>query len=249
MQTLDAVAAARGERARSRRAQHVARLAGNRLQRKLPADVEARNALEESERVRVARLREELVRRAGLDERACVHDVDAFAHPRDDAQVMGDQDECGTALHDEGAEKVQDLRLDRDVERRCGLVGDKELRLARERHCDHRSLAHAARELVRVVAGPSLRARDPDLLEQLDHADVGLPGRQVEVGRQRLSDLRAHGVHRVQARHRVLEDHPDLLAPHRAELPVGHRQQVLAGKHGRTGRYPSSSREDAQESE
>ena len=55
-------------------------------------------------------------------------------------------------LGDEGAQQVEDLRLDRDVERRRRLVGDQQLRLAGERHRDHRALAHAARELVRIVA-------------------------------------------------------------------------------------------------
>ena len=65
------------------------------------------------------------------------------------------------------AQQVEDLRLDRHVERRRRLVGDQQLRLAGERHRDHRPLAHAARELVRVVLQPQLGARDPDLLEQL----------------------------------------------------------------------------------
>ena len=47
-------------------------------------------------------------------------------------------------------EQLQDLRLDRDVERGRRLVGDEQLRLAGERHRDHHALAHAARELVRV---------------------------------------------------------------------------------------------------
>ena len=105
--------------------------------------------------------------RAGLDERARVHHVDALAHPGDDAEVVRDQDQRRVALGDERAQELEDLRLDRDVERRRRLVGDQELRLARERHRDHHPLAHPARELVRVVAEPRLRARDPDLVEQL----------------------------------------------------------------------------------
>ena len=63
----------------------------------------------------------------------------------DDAEVVGDQ-------HDRRAESApsgrsissQDLRLDRDVERRGRLVGDQQLRAAGERHGDHHALAHAA---------------------------------------------------------------------------------------------------------
>ena len=55
-------------------------------------------------------------------------------------------------------EQLEDLGLDRDVERGRRLVGDQQLRLARERHRDHHALAHAARQLVRVLLGAPLRA-------------------------------------------------------------------------------------------
>ena len=43
-----------------------------------------------------------------------------------------------------------------------------------ERHRDHHALAHAARELVRVVVDPALGARDADLLEQLERPGARL---------------------------------------------------------------------------
>ena len=49
------------------------------------------------------------------------------------------------------AQQVEDLRLDRDVERGDRLVGDDHLRLQRERARDADALALAARELVRVA--------------------------------------------------------------------------------------------------
>ena len=51
----------------------------------------------------------------------------------------------------EPVDQLDDLGLDRDVERGRRLVGDQHVRVARERHRDHRALAHPARELVRVV--------------------------------------------------------------------------------------------------
>ena len=70
-------------------------------------------------------------------------------------------------------EQLEDLGLDRHVERGRRLVGDEQARLAAQRHRDHRALAHAAAELVRVVVDPALRARDADELEQLDRALLG----------------------------------------------------------------------------
>ena len=42
----------------------------------------------------------------------------------------------------------------------------------------------------------------------------------------RLDDLRADAVQRVQRGERVLEDHRDLVAAQRAQVPLGERQQV-----------------------
>ena len=55
-------------------------------------------------------------------------------------------------------DQVEDLRLDRDVERGGRLVGDQQLRIAGERHGDHHALAHAARELVRILRRRAARA-------------------------------------------------------------------------------------------
>ena len=51
-------------------------------------------------------------------------------------------------------EQVHDLGLHGHVEGGGRLVGDEHLRVQRQRHRDHDALAHAAGELVRVVADP-----------------------------------------------------------------------------------------------
>ena len=56
------------------------------------------------------------------------------------------------ALH-----QVEDLRLRGHVERGRRLVGDQQVGVVDERHRDHHALAHAARELVRVVVDAAAR--------------------------------------------------------------------------------------------
>jgi hypothetical protein len=89
--------------------------------------------------------------------------IDRKRHARDRAQrrpgaeqrargrEMPDQsfdlEQCG---HDR-LHQVEDLRLDGDVERGRRLVGDQQRRAAGQRHRDHRPLAHAARQLVRII--------------------------------------------------------------------------------------------------
>ena len=66
------------------------------------------------------------------------------------------------------AHQVEDLRLDGDVERGGRLVGDQQCRFAEQRHRDHHALAHAARELVRVLVEALLGGRDAHALQHLD---------------------------------------------------------------------------------
>ena len=102
-------------------------------------------------------------------------------------------------------EQVDDLRLDRDVERRDRLVADDEVRVERERAREADALALAAGELVRVarrrVGGQA------DDLEQLADLAPDAPCRARAVHAQRLADDAADGVARVERRERVLEDH------------------------------------------
>jgi hypothetical protein len=51
---------------------------------------------------------------------------------------------AGPELARPGLQQIEDLRLDRHVERRRRLVREDELRVARQRHRDHHALTHAA---------------------------------------------------------------------------------------------------------
>ena len=190
---------------------------------------------------------EELLGAPRFDEHARVHHVDALAHPGDDAQVVRDEDERGVALRDELPQEVEDLRLDRDVERRRRLVCDEELRLAGERHGDHRALAHAARELMRVVLQPGLGAGDADLVEKLGDAAVGLALVQVEVGLERLPDLPPDRQDGIEAGHRVLEDHRDLAPADLPELAVGELQEVTSLERRASSGHGAGAWEDAEQ--
>ena len=120
--------------------------------------------------VRMMRLGEQRVGRVLLDLLAGVLDDDAIGRLGDDAHVVGDQHQRHAVALLERQQQVEDLRLDRHVERRRRLVGDEQLRPAGERHRDHHPLAHAARKLVREGAHAASGIGDADLGEQLDDA-------------------------------------------------------------------------------
>ena len=147
--------------------------------------------------------------------------------------VMSTIAELGAVL--DALEHVEHLGLDRHVERGRGLVGDEQVGVVRDRHRDHRPLAHAARVLVRVLLGPVGRVRDADEVEQLDHALLQLLAADLAVDRDRLRDLVADPVRRVQRREGVLEHHRDPRRPGSSGAPS---PRAPAGPGPRTGCDP-----------
>ena len=112
--------------------------------------------------------------------------------------------------------QAQDLRLDRDVERGRRLVGDQQLRPAGHRHRDHDALAHAAGQLVRIVVDRARPRRDADRSSEAARRRAPRRRRQAEMRAQHLADLEADREQRVEARHRLLEDHADVRGRARA---------------------------------
>ena len=174
-------------------------------------------------RVRVQRAGENLLRRAHFDDAAQVHHGHAPADMTDDAEVVGDEEvrEIETLL--QVLQQVDNLRLNRDIERGNRLVADDDLGADRQGAGDADALALAAAELVREALG--VVGVQADGLEQLGHAVApGLALGQA-VDRQRLADDRADRHARIERGIRVLEDHLDL-APVGEEPAVAERREV-----------------------
>ena len=99
---------------------------------------------------------------AVFDDPPGVHHRDLVRLLCDDAEIVTDENQCHARFLLETCQQLEDLGLHGDVERRGRLVGDQEIGPERECHRDHDSLAHPARQLVRVGLDPGLRTRDPD---------------------------------------------------------------------------------------
>ena len=84
-----------------------------------------------------------------------VHHDDPVGELGDEAEVVGDEEGRRVGLALGGSQDLHDLRLDRDVERRRGLVGDEDPRL-RSRSPSRSSRAGACRP--RTRAGTARRA-------------------------------------------------------------------------------------------
>ena len=79
-----------------------------------------------------------------------------------------------------------------------------------------------------VVVGALLGARDVDELEELDRPLLRLRLIQLEVQLEGLGDLAADREDRVEARHRVLEDHRDVVPADGPNVVVVHLEDVHA---------------------
>ena len=102
-------------------------------------------------RVGVRRRREQPVGIATLDDAAEIHHRHFVAHLADHAQIVADEEIGEAHLRLQVEQEIDDLRLDRHVERRDRLVADQEPRLGRQRAGQHDPLALAARELMRIA--------------------------------------------------------------------------------------------------
>ena len=109
----------------------------------------------------MARVGVDLVAVGQLHDLAQVHDRHTVADVLDDPQVVRDEEVGQAELLLQVLQQVDDLRLDRDVERGHRLVGDDEARLHRQGARDADPLALAAAELVRVAVVARRRAGRP----------------------------------------------------------------------------------------
>ena len=179
-------------------------------------------------RVGMLRIGEDLFHLAFLDDLAGLHHIYALGHLADDAQVVGDEQHGHAHLFAQIGEKLQDLRLDGDIEGGGRFVGDQQFGLVGERHGDHHALTLAARQFVRIGTEPLFRFMDADFLKQFEDALPGAGVVHAAVQLQDLADLPLDGVQRVQRRHGLLEDDGDAVAADRLHVAVGNLQQVLA---------------------
>jgi hypothetical protein len=179
------------------------RTTGDRDQLLAPMAVQPRDRPQQPPRVGVLRGAEDALARGVLDDPPGAHHRDLVGDRRNDAKIVGDDDDRGAKPLLKLGEQRQDLRLHGDVERGRGLIRDQQLRVVGERHRDHRPLAHATRELVRVLVYTPLGVGDPDQLEQLEGAIAAHRLGDVTVSTDRLHQLGAHLVEGVQRRQRV----------------------------------------------
>ena len=136
----------------------------SRRTRLLDAGIGNRRGVEQQLGVGMQRPLAQFVAIGGLHHAAEIHDDDARRDVPHHGEVVRDEEIGQAALALQCFQQIDDLPLDRHVERRHRLVADDELRLDRERARDADALALAAGELVRIAVG-NFRTQS-DLIQQ-----------------------------------------------------------------------------------
>jgi hypothetical protein len=121
----------------------------------------------------------------------------------DDAEIVRDEEIGEPQLGLKVGEQVEDLRLDRNVERRDGFVGDDELRRQHQRAGNRDALTLAAREHVRVA--PVVLRPQAHLRHHLARSAGPLGRTEIRVDDERLFENRAHLLAWIERPVRVLE--------------------------------------------
>ncbi len=123
-------------------------------------------------------------------------------------------------------QQVEDLRRDRGVERRRGLVGEQESRPAHERQSEQGALPQPSGEPMGILVQGPLGIRESHVAQRRERQPPRLGARDVEVEAEGLPDLRPDGLHGIQRGGRLLEDQADLAAADGSPLRIGEPEQI-----------------------
>ena len=93
-----------------------------------------------------------------LDNSPRIHHADATAHIGNETEIVTDHQNGRSPLGTKIADEVEDFSLNRDVQCCRRFVREQQVRAARQRNGDHDPLAHASRQLMRIILDPPLRA-------------------------------------------------------------------------------------------
>ena len=172
-----------------------------------------RDTPEQSFRVWVKRILEEILHRRFLHDLSGIHDRYRVTELGHHTHVVGNQDDRHIVFLPQLPEQIQDLSLDGHIQS-CGrFVRDENLRFAHQRGGDHRPLAHPAGKLEGIVLRTFIRRGNP-YPDELAHGRLKcFFFRFLPMDLQSLAYLAADLCHRVKGGHRILEDHGGLVAP------------------------------------
>jgi hypothetical protein len=167
---------------------------------------------------------------ADFDELPAVHHYHALTGLGNDADVMRDDNDTHAEFISEIQDQAQDLVLDRHINRGCRLVGKQDLRRGSKGDGYRYALTKPTGEFVRISARPPLGLRNTRSPHDLD-GFLGSPTIvRLFVQPNRLGDLIADCIDRVESTLGILEHVADASPPNLTHLFVGQAQKVYTAE-------------------
>src|SRR5262249_53363518 len=96
--------------------------------------LEPRDRADQSYRVRMLRHGKDIGQRRTFNDLAGIHHRYLVAHLGNHAEIVGDEYDCRSCRPTQIAQEVENLSLNRHIERRSWLIRDQQCRLTRKRH-------------------------------------------------------------------------------------------------------------------
>ena len=160
-------------------------------------------------RVGVLRVLEDLQGRTGLHDATTVHNDQLFSALSGQAQVVSNEEYCRAHFLGQRLEVIENATLNSHVQCRGGLVSNEQLGTRSKTDSDQHALTHTARELVRVLLCSALAVGKACLLEELGHALPCFGAGNNIVRQQSFLHLCTDAKNGVQVTHRVLRNQAD----------------------------------------
>lgn len=209
----------------------------DRFQGNAAIPIDARDRLEKAFGIGMPRRSIDVAGGAGLDNTATVHHVRTLSVARDDPDVVGDRDRSRATIATDPRHRIQDLRLDRDVECCRGFVRDDRFEIRRERDRNHNPLSHPVPKMMRILLEPTFSVGHTKPLSK-DRWRAGLGPGVARVFLDALDDLGPNAADRLQRCRRFLKDHRDLSTAKPPHIVGSKDQEVLPIKQRGTRRHP-----------
>jgi hypothetical protein len=192
----------------------------------------------------MARIGENLSRRALLDDLTCLHHADPVGNTAHHRQIMGNEQKRQILARLQPGQKIQYLRLNGHIQRRGRLIRNQQPWPIGQRHGDHHPLALAARQLMRIGRKPAFGIADPDLAQKLDDPRPCLRPLQPLMQGKAFAKLAFDRMQRIKAGHRLLKDEADVIAAQGSQLALRGPDHLAAkiadraGDRGAIGQKP-----------
>lgn len=163
-----------------------------------------------------------------LDDTACVHHCDCFAHLRYHTEIVCDQQDREAQFSLKILKQRHDLRLDGDVESGGRFIGYQQPRFADDGHGDHHTLAQSSRKLMRILIETAVGIADANQTEDADHFLLCIGTAHTTVQKKWFGDLLTNAKRWVKTGHGFLKHHADAITSDFLHTPLRCVREILA---------------------